>query len=399
MSGIGTPVARFLLVVGAVLVALAEIPRVVEADRLEWVVPLDALVRSSAVGAALILASVGYLAARALLRAREHGRLAPVLSALAVLAPIWVLQVLVLAAVEVARRLDTHAPPTGVTAEHWGAVLTFRWNLWITDHMLEVPGELVGLTFLSIAAQLLAVLTVAVVLLPRRWNVRVIAVLALTGAVAVVLLRARAAGFQDPFVLSMDTFARSDAFLLGVAAGCANELGRRLGPAASSGAVVALMGTVLASAFVSAEQHLVVHLPVVAMLAGIALLDDGTRTGDWLLEGVTRSREVAYLAASWAALVACATPAAVTIGRRTEMHWMLRVLVLVITVAVLVRAASAVTSRVRIPERVPSLGELHQSWRRVVAEADARVRADSASGRPEVRDEDRGPRREEPPGP
>jgi hypothetical protein len=81
------------------------------------------------------------------------------------------------------------------------------------------------------------------------------------------------------------------------------------------------------------------------------------------------------------------------------MHWMLRVLVLVITVAVLVRAASAVTSRVRIPERVRSLGDIRQSWRRVVAEADARVRADSASGRPEVRDEDRGPRREEPPGP
>ena len=256
MRAASTPVARLLLVVGAALVALGEVPRLVEPDRLAWTVPLDAVFHSSAVGGTLVLTGLAFVATTILLAAREAGRTAPAFRLATILAPLWVLQVVVLATVMIARALDTLAPPSNLTAEMWTAVLTFRWNFWITDHMLAIPGELLGLALLSIAAQLVALLAVVVVALPSRWNHLVLGCVAVAAAAVVVALRVRVVGVQDPYVLLLDTFARSDAFFLGVAAACAVRAGRRLGPSASNGALMVLLGVVLASSFVSTEQHL-----------------------------------------------------------------------------------------------------------------------------------------------
>jgi hypothetical protein len=374
MTSASTPVARLVLVLGAVLIALGEVPRVVEADRLAWIVPLDALFHSSAVGGTLVLTALAHVTTTGMLRAREVGRTATVFVLLKVLALLWSLQLVVLAAVALARAVDTLAPPTNLTGEMWSSVLTFRWNLWLSGHMLEVPAELLGLALLSIAAQLVTLLAVVLVALPRRWNRVVLAVAAAVGAVVVAGLRVRVVDLQDPYVLLLDTFARSDAFFVGVVAGCLVALGRDVGPSASSGALVSLVGVVLASGFVSTDQHLVLQLPAAALLAGVALLDVGARPGDSLLEGLAGSRQVAALAVVWAPLVACVTPAAVVVGRRDEMNWVLRVTVLVIVVTIITRVALAVAERIRLPDRPITLAGAIELWRRAVAEADAEVR-------------------------
>jgi hypothetical protein len=381
MTPASTAVARLLLVVGAVLVALGEIPRLVEPDRLAWTVPLDALFHSTAVGGTLVLTSLAFIATTTMLVAREAGRTAPLFALVTILAPLWVLQVVVLGTVMVARALDPLAPPSNLAGAVWSAVLTFRWNFWITDNMLVIPAELLGLAVLSIAAQLVALVAVVVVVLPSRWNRVVLGCAAVASAAVVVALRVRVVGVQDPYVLLLDTFARSDAFFLGVAAACAVGSGRRVGPSASNSALVVLVGVVLASGFVSTEQHLVLQLPVTALLASFALLAPGVDVGDWILEHAMRSRGVELLAPMWAPVLVCTTPAAVIIGRRTEMHWVLRVIVLLIVLAIVVRVARSVAGRVRLPQGPIGLTSLADTWRRVVAEADAEVR-DGRRARP-----------------
>jgi hypothetical protein len=377
MTSASTPVARLLLVVGAVLIALGEVPRVVEADRLAWIVPLDALFHSSAVGGTLVLTALAHVTTTDMLRAREVGRAATVFTLLRVLTLLWALQLAVLVVVAVARAVDTLAPPTNLTGEMWSTVLTFRWNLWLTDHMLEVPAELLGLALLSIAAQLVTLLAVVLVALPRRWNCVVLAVAAAVAAVVVAGLRVRVVDLQDPYVLLLDTFARSDGFFIGVLAACLAGLGRRAVPSVSGAALVVLVGAVLASGFVSTDQQLVLQLPMVALLAGLALLDPGDQPGDSLIGLLARASQVNALATVWAPLVACVTPAAVVLGRRTEMNWVLRVTVLVIVVAIIARLALALSERVRLPDGpLPTLSGLMAGWRRVVAEADAEVRGD-----------------------
>ena len=291
-----------------------------------------------------------------------------------ILAPLWILQVVVLVAVMAARALDTLAPPTTLTGEMWTAVLTFRWNFWMTDNMLAIPAELLGLALLSIVAQLVVLVAVVVVVLPGRWNHVVLGCAAVASAAVVVALRVRVVEVQDPYVLLLDTFARSDAVFLGVAAACAVRAGCRVGPAASNAALVVLVGAVLASGFVSPEQHLALQLPVTALLGSTALLDPGVNAGDWILERAMRSRAVGVLAPIWAPVLVCTTPAAVIIGRRTEMHWILRVIVLLIVLAVVVRVAGAVAGRIRLPPQPIGIASLMDAWRRVVAEADAEVR-------------------------
>ncbi|MCW2736529.1 hypothetical protein [Nocardioides sp.] len=381
MTSASTPVARLVLVAGAVLVALGEVPRLVEPDRIAWTVPLDAFFHSSAVGGTLVLTGLAFVATTALLTARGAGRTAPLFTLVSILAPLWILQVVVLGAVMVARTLDTLAPPSNLTGGVWSSVLTFRWNFWITDNMLAIPAELLGLALLSIAAQLLVLVAAAVVVLPSRWNRVVLGWAAVLAAVVVVALRVRVVGAQDPYVLLLDTFARSDAFFLGVAVACAVGSGRRVGPSASNAALVVIVGAVLASGFVSTEQQLVLQLPVTALLASFALLDPGVDVGDWILEHAMRSRGVELLAPMWAPVLVCTTPAAVIIGRRTEMHWVLRVIVLLIVLAIVVRVARSVAGRVRLPQGPIGLTSLADTWRRVVAEADAEVR-DGRRARP-----------------
>ncbi len=376
MTNANTPMARLVLVVGAVLIALGEIPRVVETDQLSWIVPVDAVFHSSAVGGTLVLAAFAHVMTGALMRAREVGRTAAMSTLVRVVALLWVLQVVVLVAVTAARAVDTLAPPTRMSGEMWSAVLTFRWNFWLTDHMLEVPAELLGLALLSIAAQLVTLLAAVVMVLPERWSRAAVAIAAGLAIPLVAGLRVRAVDVQDPYVLLLDTFARSDAFFAGVLAASLAGFGRRVTPAASSGALVALVGAVLASGFVSTDQHLTLQLPAVALLAGLALLDPGDEPGDLLVSQLADSSQVASLAVVWAPLVAAVTPAAVVVGRRSEMNWVLRVTVLVIVLTIITRVALAVAERVRLPERPLSLAGGIELWRRIVAEADAEVGRD-----------------------
>lgn len=376
MSAGQTTMVRFVLAIGAVLMLLSVIPAVVGPDRLTWVVPLDALFYSSAVGGALILAALGKLTCSALLASRERGRIATVYLLVVWVVLLSVLQQLVLLATTVSRLVDSLAPDGAISGQVWGAITTFRWNFWVIDHVLEVPPELLGLTLLSIAVQLMALLTAAVLLVPRRWNSTILAVAAALGVAAVVVLRWRAVEFQEPFLLSLDTFARSDAFFVGVFVACVSRRGSRLGPSWSSAAALLVVGTVLATSFVSITQHLAVQLPVAAVIAGLMMLDDGSERGDWVLQSVGGSREVEALASSWAPLVAVAPLAAAVVGRRTEVNWIFRVVVLLIVLAIVLRVsrAVAVRIRIRIPGRTISVAGWGNAWRRVVAEADADIK-------------------------
>jgi hypothetical protein len=369
-------VARLVLVAGTVLVVLSEIPDVVEVETLSWITPLDALFRSTSVGGALVLAALGALGCSALLGARERGRGATVYTLLTLVLPLWALQLVVLIAAGVTRRLDTTAPDGAIGGQVWGAVTTFRWNYWVADHVLGVPAEILGLTLFSIAAQLLALLALVIVVVPRRWSASVGAVVAGCSVIVVAALRWRATDFQDPYLLTLDTFSRSDAFFAGVLAVCVTSRGLRLGPAWSSAAALVVTGAVLATGFVSVEQYLAVQLPLVALLCCVMLLDDDPGPGDWLLRSVARSREVDVIASTWAPLVALAPLAAAVIGRRSEMNWVLRVIVLLIVLAIVVRVARGVAGRVRIPEEPIDLAAWGETWRRVVAEADADIHND-----------------------
>jgi hypothetical protein len=367
--------ARFVLAIGAVLVVLGSIPAVVGPDRLAWIVPLDALFHSSAVGGALILAALGHLTCSALLASRERGRLAAV-SVLAVwVGLLSVLQQIVLLAASATRLADSLAPDRSISGEVWAAVSTFRWNFWVADHVLDVPPELLGLTLFSIAVQLTALLTIAVIVVPRRWSSTLLAIAAALATLVVVVLRWRAVEFQDPYLLSLDTFARSDAFFVGVLVACVVRRGWQLGPSWSSAAAPLVVGAVLATSFVSITQHLAVQLPVTALIAGLMMLDDGSESGDWVLRPVIGSREVEALASSWAPLVAVTPLVAAVIGRRTEVNWILRVVVLLLVLAIVLRVSRAVAARIRLPERTISVAGFGEAWRRVVAEADADIRS------------------------
>jgi hypothetical protein len=369
--------ARFVLAVGGVLVVLGSIPVIVGPDMLDWIAPLDALFHSSAVGSALILAALGHLTCSALLASRERGRLATVHVLVVWVVLISVLQQVVLLAASATRLVDSLAPDESISGEVWAAVSTFRWNFWVADHVLDVPAELLGLTLFSIAVQLIALLTVAVLFVPRRWGSTLLAIAAALAALVVVVLRWRAVDFQDPYLLSLDTFARSDAFFVGVLVACVSRKGWRLGPSWSSAAALLVVGAVLATSFVSITQHLAVQLPATALIAGLMMLDDGSEGGDWILRPVVGSREVEALASSWAPLVAVAPLAAAVIGRRTEVNWILRVVVLLLVLAIVLRVSRAVAVRIRLPERTISVADWGETWRRVVADADA----DITSGR------------------
>lgn len=387
------PAVSFVLAVGTLLLVLGTIPRVVEPDQLAWIVPLDAFFRSSAVGGALALAALGHLTCSDLLNSRAQGRLAVVYTFVTWVVPLWVLQLAVVMAAAVTRRVDTLAPTaTSISEGVWAAALTFRSNLWVSDHMLEVPREVLGLTLVSIAVQLTALLAVAVLLVPRRWSSTVLTAAAAVAALVVVALRWRAVEFQDPFLLSLDTFARSDAFFVGVFVACASRGGWRLGPSWSSGAALIVLGTVLAADFVSTEQLLAVLLPAAALLSGLIMLDDSSDSGDWVLQPVLRSGEVAAIATAWAALATVAPLAAAVVGRRTEMNSILRVIVLLIVLAIVLRASHSAAARIRIPERTFRIAGWRGTWRRVVAEADADIMSRRGGGHArDSQDDDRPP--------
>lgn len=375
MSGPRRDMARFVLVVGAFLVVLSEIPDVVGADELSWIAPLDALFHSNSVGGALVLAALGTMNASALLAARGSGRGATVHRLLTFVVPLWVLQLVVLVTAAVTRRVDTMAPDGGLGTQVWGAVTTFQWNYWVADHVMNVPAEVLGLTLFSIAVQLTALLALVIVVLPERWCTTVVGVTAGVAMVAVIVLRWRALDFQDPYLLTLDTFSRSDAFFAGVLAACAWSRGLTLRPQWSGAAALVLLGAVLATAFVSVEQYLSVQLAVVALLSCVMLLDDGSDPGDWLLQSVVASREIDVVGSAWAPLVSLAPLAAAVIGRRAEMNWVLRVIVLLIVLAIVTRVARGIAGRIRVPQQPVSLAQWAETWRRVVAEADADVRS------------------------
>ncbi|HEY0642527.1 MAG TPA: hypothetical protein VGD39_03845, partial [Nocardioides sp.] len=334
--------------------------------------------------------SLGWLGCSALLDARTNGRVATAYGLVNFLLPLWALQVVVLVAAALTRRVDSLAPGSGIGGEVWGAVLTFRWNCWVAGHMLDVPPEVVGLTIFSIAAQLLTLLATVIMVLPRCSRTLVLGCVAALAALGVVTLRLRAVDFQDPYLLSLDTFARSDAFLVGVLVACLAHAGWRLGPSWSSAASLVLVGAVIASGFVSTDQYLAVQLPLVALLAGIMLLDEGSEPGDWLLQPLIGSRGVEVLAASWSALVALAPLAGSVIGRRTEMHWILRVIILLVALAIVVRVSRSVAGRGRLPEQAISLAGWGDHWRRVVAEADEDIRSGRRAHRASAPDDDDG---------
>lgn len=383
-----TGMARLVLVAGTLLVVLGEIPQVVGSDELSWIAPVDSLFHSTSVGSSLVLAAVGALSCSALLTARALGRGAAAYRLLTLVLPLWVLQLVVLVAADVTRLVDTTAPDGALGGRVWGAITTFRWNYWVADHVLDVPPEMLGLTLFSIAVQLVALLALVIVVVPEHWSATALAAASGAAMLVVVVLRWRALDFQDPYLLTLDTFSRSDAFFAGVLAACATRRGAGLRPAWSSAAALVVVGAVLATAFVSVEQYLGLQLGVVALLSCVMLLDDGSDPGDWLLHSAARSREVDVVASAWAPMVALAPLAAAIIGRRAEMNWVLRVIVLLIVLAIVARVARGIAGRVRVPEHPISLAAWGETWRRVVAEADADIRRDRRGGHAADADDD-----------
>lgn len=328
-----TQVERVLLMTGALLVLLGDLHRVIDPEWLTWVPPLDALFASRSIGTTLVLAAIGSWVARRALVQRGATRVQIISVGLSVMLPLWIASALVLSAVaglaQVKRGVDVPEP---VSSESWGQVLTFRWNIWAADHVLAMPAELSGLLLFSVIAHLVGLLVVVALVVPRRLPRPVLGLLAAVAAVAVMGLRIRATEFRDPFILTVDTFARADAFLLGVAAACLANLRAR--PSAwGEAAVPVVLGAALATAFVTSDQHFWVQLPVTAALAGIALLqtevDEQRALGRLADSSVCRA-----VAAAWLAVIATSTPVAVIVARQDLPVWLQPVLVAVL-VAVL----------------------------------------------------------------
>ncbi len=324
MSGPGAPrVARSLVLCGAVLYLLSQVPLAARSPDLSLLEPLDGLVRSGKLALAVILGSIGFLLGHDLLAARRVSLLAVAFAACRWVSAVLVPTLLVCAAALVAGRWDeTDTTDPGTTRRSLLRALTFGWNWWQRANVgsTDVRPDLAGMWVPAVLMQLIVAGALTVAILGGR--TRLLAGLAVMAAVVCAVVRERTLESDGWVVTAVGTAERADAFLLGLAAAVvAPRL--VLDPARSStmlgGGALVLAGCVLAPSLITVDQTFRVLLPVAAVatavvvLAGAGRLDARTLAVQGLQDG-----RLASASPLWAPVVVWAPFGAVTMARHGE---------------------------------------------------------------------------------
>ena len=283
----------------------------------EWS-PLDCLVRSGNLAVTMLLTIAGHGVTGALLRARPRGAVAYAAEVARYYVGIVALLSLVIAAVWLVSVADSTDVGAAESIRSSAAnILTFRWNGWLGDHALSARADLAPLWYFSVEAQLVAVAAAAV--LPLGGRVRLLAVLAVVGAVASFWFGNDLLARDGWFVASLNTGVRAYPFLLGMAAALVTPR-LRLTPQRAAGlcgsTLLVLAGCVLASSFIGVEAFFRVQAPIGAVLTALfvvgADLAPDRRT---LVVGGFTADEVQLAGAAWRVVVAWCVPAFVLASR------------------------------------------------------------------------------------
>lgn len=300
-----------LAAAAAVLFCLGQAFVLLDPVRVAELRPFDCLVRSGNLAVTMLLTIAGHGVTRALIRARTRGAAAYAAEVARYYVGIVALLSLVIAAVWLVSVTDSTDVGAAETIRSSAAnILTFRWNVWLSDHALSARADLAPLWYFSVEAQLVAVAAAAVLLLGGR--TRLLAVLAVVGAVASFWFGDDLLARDGWFVASLNTGVRAYPFLLGMAAALvAPRL--RLTPQRAAGlcggALLLLVGCVIASSFIGVETFFRVQAPVGAVLTVLfvvgADLAPDRRT---LVVGGFAAPEVQRAGAAWRVVVAWCVP-------------------------------------------------------------------------------------------
>ena len=303
------------------LVALAQVWRLFEVERLWWLQPLDAVLSSGRVGVTMVASCVGYLCALSVLRGQGsalHIRAARMLGPV-VLA--WVLTALAFAAVLCSASLDDRNPsnPDDLRALAL-PVLGLYWNQWIVENPLGAPSSLSGLWVISVLVQLWVAVVVVVALL-ARWP-RALAAALLAVASAAAWWRTTQVLDGAWFEASLHVAGLADAFCLGAAAMVGSAIVGTRRPRWSagvfSGAVLAGAGAVLAGAFYANDGVVVGVAPTAGLLAATACLaSTGGRDRSMLVTSFLGHPRLARAWTAWPAVLLWSQTVAVEAQIRT----------------------------------------------------------------------------------
>lgn len=274
-------------------------------SRLGWA---ELLVRGGSIGVVAILAALGSATVAALHRTRRAQ-----LRRLAALAVgLWVASAAAVAVVAASRALDPTDERAPLSGESLVRIATFSWNSYVANNPLAVAPELSGLWVLSVAMQLVGLVTLlTVVLAGRPWE---IGALLAAGAVASTGWAWHLGESEGGFVTTLDTVAAGSAVLWG---GCGTLLagGLRAPRPRASLAVTGALGLLVCVVVVG-------ELPVAAAWSGlnaVAALCVGLTVGAArpLGNGVARAAETSLgvIGRRWHLVVALSAPVLSLAGR------------------------------------------------------------------------------------
>jgi peptidoglycan/LPS O-acetylase OafA/YrhL len=314
---------------------------------LEWVAPLDGIFRSGRAGVSMLLAATGFLLTVRLMRARSHG--SGLVGALA--SHVFVTSIVlafVVAAVFLVIRVDTS--DQGSWAQFRDSllpILTFQWNYWVLSNPLNVRADLTPLWFFSVQMQLVLVLAGAVVVL-GRW--RFLLVLGSVAAIGfAVVWRHETLDTEGWFEVALNTTGSGDAFFVGVLAALVTPW-VRLRPAVAAGwvggAVLVLVGVVIAGSFMDVTELFEIQAPLAALLCGIAFVGASQAPDDRAMAvTVLCRRDIGAFGAAWTSVAAWSPVVILTVTRHTATQpQLLRVILAAIALG-FVAAASERASR------------------------------------------------------
>ena len=314
---------------------------------LEWVAPLDGIFRSGRAGVSMLLAGTGFLMTVRLMRARSRGSgLLRVLASHLIATSIVL--VFVVAAVFLVIRVDTTDQGSWTQfRDSLLPLLTYQWNYWVLSHPVTVRADLTPLWFFSIQTQLVLVLAAAVVLL-GRW--RLLMVLGSVAAIGVaVVWRHETLDTEGWFEVALNTAGSGDAFFLGVLAALVTPWVRLRPPVAAGwvgGALLVLVGVVIAGSFMNVNELFEIQAPLAALLCGIAFIGASQLPDERAMAVVVLCRrDIGAFGAAWTSVAAWSPVVIVTVTRHMATQpQLLRVIIAAIALG-FVAAASERASR------------------------------------------------------
>ncbi len=352
------PLVRGLLGCFALIYAISVVGTLLPADVLDAIRPLDGLVRAGNVAVTGMLTCAGFMAVRELVAARGRSLAGPAFVLVRHLAVILVaLGMVVLAVLVVSRYDSTDLTPSESTRTSAWHVLSLQWNTWIAQHPLAARADLSSLWSLSVLAQLLAGLAVAVLLLGRR--PRVLGALLVLGIVLAVAWRVRLLGDEGWFAVSLSTSSRADAFLLGALAGLlpAGRLKPQTAAGLCGGTAAVLVGAIVGSSFVTVDELFTVVVPLIGVLVAVfamgAAQEPDPRT---LVVTALGGPDIGFVGALWVEVLAWGTVITTAVERRLpDAPWPGRVLVAAGVLAVVVHVShrASVELEARVSARLP----------------------------------------------